>query len=210
MRILAADDDPISLNILETLLPKWGLEVVPCRDGEEAWRILEGSGAPPLAILDWMMPRLDGLEVCRRIRAAASPRPPYIFILTTLGRREDVITGLEAGANDYVTKPFDQGELHARVQVGVRMVELQGLLADRVRDLEEALKSVKQLRGLLPICSYCKKVRDDRNYWKQVETYVAERSDAEFSHGICPDCYETIVKPEMKSLKGRRRRSGGG
>src|SRR5262249_57910928 len=98
------------------------------------------------------------------------------------------VTGLQSGANDYVTKPFDRAELQARVCVGKSVVELQRSLALRVRELEDALSQVRQLQGLLPICCYCKKIRDDRNYWQQVETYVGDHSAARFSHAICPDC----------------------
>ena len=144
------------------------------------------------------MPGMDGVEVCERARKAPATRSIYIILLTARGRPEDVVAGLQAGANDYVTKPFDQEELRARVQVGVRVAELQRQLAERVRELEGALSQVKQLGGLLPICSYCKKVRDDKNYWQQVEAYVGDHSEARFSHSICPDCYETIVKKELR------------
>jgi phosphoserine phosphatase RsbU/P len=131
----------------------------------------------------------------------STPPPPYLILLTAKGRREDIITGLKAGANDYVTKPFDREELRARVQVGARIVELQHSLADRVHALEEALARVKQLQGLLPICSYCKKIRDDQNYWQQVENYISRHSEAQFSHSICPGCYEQLVKPELDQLR---------
>ncbi len=104
---------------------------------------------------------------------------------------------MQSGANDYVIKPFDRAELQARVRVGQNVVELQRSLAQRVRELEEALSQVQQLQGLLPICSYCKKIRDDRNYWQQVETYVSRHTQMRFSHGICPDCWETEVKPQL-------------
>jgi DNA-binding response OmpR family regulator len=173
----------------------------------EAWEALQGDDAPSLAILDWMMPGMDGLELCRRIRKMPNSTPPYLILLTAKGRRADLVTGLEAGANDYVTKPFNREELRARVQVGVRMVELQQNLADRVKALEEALARVKQLQGLLPICSYCKKIRDDQNYWQQVESYIAEHSQAQFSHSICPDCYEKLVKPELDQLRRQQRKA---
>jgi sigma-B regulation protein RsbU (phosphoserine phosphatase) len=135
------------------------------------------------------------------MRAEPHVRPAYIILLTARTGRENLIQGLDAGADDYVTKPFDFDELRARVQVGVRVVELQNALSERVRELEEALSRVKQLQGLLPICSYCKKIRDDRNYWQQVEGYISEHSEAQFSHGICPECFEKYVKPELESLQ---------
>jgi sigma-B regulation protein RsbU (phosphoserine phosphatase) len=201
VKVLIAEDDIVSCRLLETTLTKWGYEVVVTCDGLQALAAIQGTDAPPLAILDWMMPGLDGIEVCRRARSMHSPTPPYLILLTAKGRREDVITGLEAGANDYVTKPFNREELRARIRVGMRLVELQHSLADRVHALEEALASVKQLQGLLPICSYCKKIRDDQNYWQQVENYISQHSAAQFSHSICPDCYEHLVKPELDQLR---------
>lgn len=204
MKILIAEDDMVSRRLLEATLIKWGYEVVVTCDGAEAWEVFQQVDAPMLAILDWMMPSMDGIELCRKIRHALMPTPPYLILLTAKGRREDVVTGLRAGADDYVTKPFDREELRARVQVGMRIMELQQSLADRVNALEEALARVKQLQGLLPICSYCKKIRDDQNYWQQVESYISEHSEAQFSHSICPDCYERCVKPELEQLRRRQ------
>jgi CheY-like chemotaxis protein len=197
MKILVAEDDAVSRRALEATLRKWGYEVVVAADGTAAWQAFQTEHVPDLVILDWMMPGLDGLEVCRKIRARSQALPTYIILLTMRGSREDVVCGLEAGADDYVTKPFDHKELHARLRVGQRLLELQRSLADRVRELEDALARVKHLQGLLPICSYCKKIRNDRNYWQQVEGYISEHSEAQFSHGICPECYARIVKPEL-------------
>lgn len=201
MRILIAEDDAVSRRRLEATLQKWGYEVLAVEDGLAAWEVLQGEMPPPLAILDWMMPGMDGIEVCRKVRERSPSQPLYIIVLTARGSREDVVAGLQAGGDDYVTKPFDREELHARVRVGLRVLQLQMNLADRVRELEEALARVKQLQGLLPICSYCKKIRDDQNYWQQVEGYISEHSEAIFSHGICPDCFEKFVKPELNKLK---------
>jgi DNA-binding response OmpR family regulator len=210
VKILIAEDDPVSRRVLEAALAKDGHQIHSVDDGARAWEALRLPDAPRLAILDWIMPGLDGTEICRRLRAAPSSGPIYIILLTGRGLKEDLLAGLEAGADDYVTKPFDHDELRARVRVGARVVDLQSALAGRVTELEEALARVRQLRGLLPICAYCKKVRDDRNYWQQVEHYVTEHTDARFSHSICPDCYDTIVKPELEesTRPGGRRPSG--
>ena len=193
MRILIAEDDPVSRRVLEATLNNFDHEVVTATDGAKAWTALQRDDAPALAILDWMMPELDGVEICRRIRAIPTSTPTYIILLTAKSGKGDVVEGLDAGANDYLTKPFDRAELRARVQVGVQVVELQRSLAERVYELETALSQVKQLQGMLPICSYCKKIRDEQNYWQRVDSYLTEHTDVMFSHGICPGCYERVA-----------------
>lgn len=206
MKILIAEDDSVTRRTLEALLNKWGYTVLVCSDGAEACETLQAEVGPVLAILDWMMPHMDGLQVCRAIKASPRPEPTYVILLTAKEGGEDVVTGLQAGADDYVTKPFDREELRARVQVGGRVIALQLSLAERVSALEDALLRVRQLNRLLPICSYCKKIRNDHNYWEQVESYITEHSDAQFSHSICPGCYDAHAKPELEKSRQRRYR----
>jgi sigma-B regulation protein RsbU (phosphoserine phosphatase) len=201
VKILIAEDDLTSRRILEAILGKWGYGVVATSDGLEASEALQKKNAPSLAIVDWMMPGMDGVEFCRRIRQAKTHTPPYIILLTSKGQQDDIVAGLESGANDYIRKPFDRDELRARIRVGERVVELQSALAERVKMLEEALTKIKTLHGLLPICSYCKKIRNDQDYWQQIETYIADHSQAEFTHGICPDCVEKHIKGAIYGLK---------
>jgi len=201
VRVIIAEDDAVSRRILETLLRNWGHEVTTTRDGEAAWNALREPGAPLLAILDIMMPGIDGLEICRRVRQAANITPPYIILLTANHGVHEIVKGIEAGADDYLTKPYDSEELRVRVQVGARIVELQTILAERVGELEAALAHVKQLEGILPICSYCKKIRNDLDCWQHVETFVADHSQAKFSHGICPACFENTVIPQLESFQ---------
>ncbi len=201
MRILIAEDDRVSRFVLEAKLKSWGYEVSVAIEGREALYILQGENPPALAILDWMLPVMDGVNVTREIRKRQPPTPPYIILLTAKSEKADIIKALEAGADDYLTKPFDAGELRARLQVGVRIVGLQRELADRVVELEDALSNIKQLEGMLPICSYCKRIRGDTNYWQKVEDYISEHSRARFSHGICPDCYGSVVKPQLDDLR---------
>jgi sigma-B regulation protein RsbU (phosphoserine phosphatase) len=197
MRILIAEDDLVSRRVLEGTLKGWGHDVLSTCDGLAAWQALQREDAPLLAILDWMMPGLDGLEVCRKVRTLPGGESRYLLLLTARDRKEDVVAGLEGGVNDYVTKPFDREELRARVQVGFQMVELQRRLAQRVQELEKALDRVRLLQGLLPICCYCKKIRNEHNYWQQVEAYISKHADVRFSHGICPECWNLEVAPQL-------------
>jgi len=173
-------------------------------DGEAAWDVLRQPGAPALAILDIMMPGLDGLEVCRRLRQSPNQNPTYVILLTANTGVREIVKGIEAGADDYLTKPYASEELRVRVQVGARIAELQTNLAGRVDELEVALAHVKQLEGILPICSYCKKIRHDVDKWQDLESYISGHTQAEFSHGICPNCYETSVRPQLESFQMSR------
>jgi sigma-B regulation protein RsbU (phosphoserine phosphatase) len=199
MKVLIAEDDPVSRRVLEAALAKLGYSVATYCDGAAALEALQQTDAPKLAILDWLMPFPDGVEICRRLRARGTSEPTYVILLTGKTDKASLVAGLDSGADDYLIKPFDQEELRARLQAGRRVIELQMALARRVRALEVSLAQVRQLQGLLPICSYCKKIRDDQNYWQQVESYVAARSDAQFSHGICPECYEKEVIPQLRA-----------
>ncbi len=131
MKLLIAEDDFTSRRILEAILAKWGYEVISVADGSKALEVLESENAPKLAILDWMMPEIDGAEVCRRLRKIETSTPTYIILLTSFGSKKDIIKGLEAGADDYITKPFDNDELHARIKAGRRIIELQVALAEK-------------------------------------------------------------------------------
>lgn len=200
MKILIAEDDENSSQVLTVNLMQWGHEVVATANGLEAWEVLQQEDAPRLAILDWMMPGIEGPEVCRRLRKLETTVPPYVILLTARSGIEEVINGLQAGADDYLTKPYHREELRLRVQAGVRMIELQEKLADRVGELQTALDRMKRLQGILPICGYCKKIRNDSDYWQNVESYISSHSEAEFSHSICPPCFETKVKPELEQF----------
>ena len=196
-----ADDEAVSRHVLQAKLSSWGYDVQVCENGRSALQILQSDSRPPLAVLDWLMPETSGLEICRTLRHQSVASPPvYLILLTSNARREDVVAGLEAGADDYIVKPFHPDDLRTRVHVGVRIVGLQRALAARVLELEQAMSRVQQLQGLLPICAYCKKIRDDRNYWSQVDSYLASYSNVRFTHGICPECYDRVVKAELDEL----------
>jgi CheY-like chemotaxis protein len=205
VRVVIAEDDRVTGEILARTLQRWNYDTTLVGDGAEAWDRLRAATDPTLAILDWMMPGMDGPDVCRRVRAELPLANMYMLLVTARESRGDVIAGLDAGADDYIIKPFDPDELRARVAVGGRVLALQQKLAERVAELQAALSSVKQLRGLLPICSYCKRIRGDDQYWQQVEGYIAQHSDAQFSHGICPTCYATVSAEIDEMSKNRRK-----
>lgn len=207
LTVLVADDDAVSRTVVAAILRKGGYGVRLAADGGEAWEALQDPAPPAIAVIDWMMPVLDGPEICRRLRSVHTSTPSYVILLTSRDASADIVAGLDSGADDYVTKPAREDELLARVSVGVRVVTLQRMLAERVRSLEEALANVKQLQGLLPICSYCKSIRDDQNYWRRVETYISDHSDVQFSHSFCPDCYERYVKPQLEALEANQSES---
>jgi len=204
VKVLLAEDDPLYARLLQRLLED-EYEVMLARDGVEAWEALQVEDPPQLAVLDWLMPRRDGIEVCRQVRQQPAMASTYMILLTSRDHIKDILTGFEAGADDYLVKPCDPGELRARVRVGRRVVELQSALEAHVAQLQQALTSVRQLQGLLPICAYCKRIRNDENYWEQLETYVSEHSQATFSHGICPNCYQSIMKPQIESMRADKR-----
>lgn len=190
MKILTADDDASSRAILTKALTSFGHEVVQTCDGSEAWSqyILHNF---QLVISDWMMPELTGVELCKRIRTEPKSKYTYIILLTSLEGKQKYLEGMEAGADDFINKPFDRETLAARVRVAERILGLQA--------------EVKQLEGLLPICAYCKKIKDDENQWQQMERYISRRTEANFSHGICPDCYEKHMVPQLQQLRNARK-----
>ena len=188
MKILLAEDDPASNEILDVMLKQMGMDVVNARDGNAAWEALQVPDPPPIAILDWKMPYLNGDEVCRRVRSVPALRHLYLILVTGMARQEDIVAGLNAGANDYIPKPYNNTELQARVRVGLRVVKLQAELMARIHELETSMAHIKRLQGLLPICVVCKKIRNDQNYWQQVDGYFTEHADLRFNRSLCPDC----------------------
>lgn len=188
MQILIADDDAISLRVLQAALTSAGYDVVTAEDGSEAWEVLKRPDAPQLAVLDWMMPSIDGAQICRRLRRPEISRYTYVILLTARDHTQDIRAGLEAGADDYVTKPYDLTEILSRLRAGERILRLQWLLQEHVEALQNALDHVKKLQGLLPICMHCKRVRDDENAWHGIEAYIENHSEAMFTHALCQGC----------------------
>jgi DNA-binding response OmpR family regulator len=175
--ILIVDDNPQSIKLLGSVLDARGYATAVATNGMEALKFLENE-TPDLILLDIMMPGMDGFEVCSSIKKNKNAREAPVIFLTAKREIDDLVKGFEVGGVDYVTKPFNSDELLMRVKTHL--------------DLKKAREEIKRLKGIIPICSNCKKIRDDKGFWEQVETYIASHSDAEFTHGICPECTEKL------------------
>ncbi|MDO8545876.1 MAG: response regulator [Nitrospirales bacterium] len=209
MSILIVDDAPDNLLLLQAILKSAGHAVVlTAESAREAFRhlgmdgadgTLEKSPEADLILMDLMMPEMDGLEACRRIKAVERLRDVPIIMVTANTDPEDLQAAFAAGAMDYITKPLRKVELLARVTSALNLKREMDArksrereLAEKNRELEQTLQEVKVLRGFIPICASCKKIRDDKGYWQQIETYIQERSEALFSHSICKDCMKKL------------------
>ena len=175
MKILIAEDDFVSVKVLQLTLEHEGHEVVIASNGEQAWAIHD---ADPVRVIvsDWMMPGMDGLDLCRKIRARPRTDYTYFILLTAIHTgRENMRMAMAAGVDDFLSKPLDREVISMRLRVADRILEYT--------------RQIRILKDLLPICMYCKRIRDDSNYWQQVESYIHEHTGSNFSHGICPDCF---------------------
>jgi sigma-B regulation protein RsbU (phosphoserine phosphatase) len=187
MRILAVEDDAVSRAVLRQALRRLGHETIEAGDGEAAWAALQEEPFR-VVVSDWMMPKMDGLELCRRIRQRPDAEYIYFILLTSRDATEqNQREAADAGVDDFLTKPLDLPELWTRLRVAERILKYT--------------KQIRQLEEMLPICSYCKKIRDDQNYWQQIEGYISERTGSDFSHSVCPDCYQRVLVPELEKLK---------
>lgn len=175
-KVLIAEDDLVSAKVLSTLLQRLGFEVATAQDGDEAWKLFDAEPAR-LIVSDWMMPGTDGLALCEKVRARRGIPYTY-FILLTANRTtpENYRLAADAGVDDFLTKPIDREALQMRLHVATRILKFT--------------TEIRKLKELIPICVYCRKVRDEEDYWQQVETYVQQETGSRFSHGACPDCCE--------------------
>ena len=185
MKLLIVEDDPMSARLLEATVRRLGHEVVIAGDGEEAWTLLS-DGTLRTVISDWRMPRTDGLELCRRIRARGGDYVYFILLSMLSGTQENQQAAVEAGVDDFLVKPVNPTDLWMRLRVAERILNFT--------------TKVRQLESFLPICGYCKKIRDDNNYWQQIETYFRQHTGTSFSHGVCPGCMESVVIPQMVAM----------
>ena len=203
MKVLAVDDDRVTLMTIERMLTKFGYEPLLASNGSEALRMFL-EHRPNMLVTDWVMPEMEGPTVVKTIRAFAENEYTYIIMLTSRHDKDDMMAGMLAGVDEFITKPIDPDQFRARLRVGKRIMELHQTLANRVKELENERLHVKMLQGFLPICSYCKKIRDDENLWSQIEEYICDHQDVQFSHSICPECYETKVKPMEAAFRAKK------
>ncbi len=209
MKVLIVDDDPVARRVLEEAMGGLGHEVCVACDGDEAWERLQREPVDVL-ITDWVMPTLDGIELCKRVRAREDAGFTYVMLVTSRSEADDVVAGIMAGADDFLTKPYERAVLRARLHAAARVVELERSLARRVTELEEALHEIATLRRLLPICMYCKSIRNDEQAWDDIEEYLREHANADCTHSICPPCYDERVRPMLDDLhreKGTKRQA---
>jgi sigma-B regulation protein RsbU (phosphoserine phosphatase) len=185
MRIQIVEDDPIAATLLSASLQALGHTPSLAVTGSDGWD--QFRQAPSRVVIsDWMMPGMDGLELCRRIRGAGGDYTYFILLSNLSASGENLDQAMAAGVDDFLAKPAKVTELKARLHVAERILNY----ATQVRQLEE----------IIPICGYCRKLRDDQNYWSQVEEYIGRQTGSSFSHGVCPDCYDKVIVPQMKDL----------
>lgn len=194
-RLLIVDDEMHNIKVLAEIL-KGDYKIMAAKDGNSALKASHAEPPPDLILLDIIMDGMDGYEVCRKLKAKEKTKDIPVIFVTAISEAMDAAKGFEVGAVDYVTKPFNPLTVKARVQTHLS-------LSSTLKDLKEALVDIKTLTGLLPICSHCKKIRDDKGYWSQIESYIHEHSDAEFSHSICPECADKYY-PEMDLYKNAK------
>lgn len=191
MKILIAEDDPVSAKILQFTLENSGHQVVVTGNGRAAWDQFDREPVR-VVVSDWMMPEMDGIELCAKVRARPKTDYTYFILLTAIHTgRENLRKAMDAGVDDFLTKPLDREGIMMRLRVAERIIEFT--------------QQIRQLKELIPICMYCKKIRDDSNYWQAVESYIAHHTGSSFSHGICPDCFEKHVRmlPSENDLNRR-------
>jgi DNA-binding response OmpR family regulator len=192
-RILFAEDDAVTRLVVTAQLQKLGYEPLVARDGVEAMEIFRRE-KPQIVVTDWMMPNMDGTDLCREIRKQGDARYTYVIILTALDRKAGYVEGMKAGADDFVSKPCSMEELNVRLRVAERILTLQA--------------EARQLEDLLPICPECQRIMTEDGAWQQVESYIMRRTDAHFSHGICPACFEKHIRPQLERYTSSKGTSG--
>jgi DNA-binding response OmpR family regulator len=191
-RVLCVDDDPATQMVLNGIIEDAGWQPEPALNATEARELLASIPEIQVVLLDWMLPDGSGVDLCREFKATQGSSL-YVILVTVRGAPEDVETGLDAGADDYLVKPVSPVEVRARIRTGMRATDAQRQLAERVTQLELALKRVSSLESLLPLCMYCRRINSSET-WQSVEDYLWEHVDVKVSHGCCPDCLSKLTR----------------
>lgn len=188
--ILVAEDELVTRRLIEKFLTADGHRVHAVENGADAWKFYQTTPVQ-VVVSDWMMPDSDGLELCRKVRSVKRDEYTYFILLTSVSRNhENIHAAVEAGVDDFLNKPINPDDMWMRLRVAARILGYA--------------KQVRQLEALIPICAYCKKVRNDANLWQAVDSYLSQRTGADLSHSICPDCYERFVQTELEELRKSR------
>lgn len=187
LKILVAEDELITRKLLEKLLRSEGHWVQSFDNGADAWAYF-GANPVNVVVSDWMMPDMDGLELCRKARSVKRDDYTYFVLLTAMSRsHENLHVAVDAGVDDFLSKPINPDDLWMRLRVAERIINFA--------------RQVRQLETLIPICSYCKKVRNDSNLWQAVDSYLSQQTGRDLSHSICPECLEKVLKEEVRDLQ---------
>lgn len=189
------DDVPKNLQVLGNILRKKNYNIAAATSGKQALDMVVNS-QPDLILLDIMMPDLNGYEVCEKLKENPTIKDIPVIFLTAKTETDDIVKGFTVGAVDYLTKPFESAELLARANTHIELKRARDKERELIVQLKEALTRVKQLSGMIPICSRCKKIRDDEGFWQRVEEYLEAHSEAQLTHSLCPDCVIKLF-PEM-------------
>lgn len=196
--VLVVDDNKDNVRFLVSALTREGYVVRPALDGPLALAAIQKE-IPDLILLDVRMSDMDGYEVCEKLKADPDTRDVHIIFISALDDVTDKVRGFSVGGVDYITKPFQIEEVLARVHTHLELRNLQKALEDKNTHLErtneelrKAAAEIKTLRGILPICSNCKNIRDDKGYWNQIEAYISDHSETEFTHSFCPKCAKEL------------------
>ena len=183
MQVLIAEDDPIALQILKIALQKMGHTVTSKPNGQDAWNFFQERPVN-IVVSDWDMPGLDGLEFCRQIRDSAKASYTYFILLTGKNSAEEMTEAMDEGVDDFLPKPLNESTLSSRMRVAERIIDFY--------------QQIRELKTIIPICSYCKKIRNDDDYWQRLENFLELNLNKDISHSICPECYDKHVEPQFK------------
>jgi CheY-like chemotaxis protein len=200
VKLLIAEDDAMSRRLMQAVLEDLQLDVITADDGDEALEVIEHD-APAIILLDWMLPGVSGIEICRKVRQRNLRERPYIVMVTFRDQDEDVVAAFEAGADDYVTKPLNPRQLHARLTAGVRLVLREHALVQEQAALQAALASLRNMPSLVPMCSCCRRVSDGGN-WLSADRYLSLLAGVQFTHVICPTCAPRLMQPKQLTQGG--------